>query len=471
MIGALDTRAISQSVAAAALDPMRWFRPTRVQLAMLSDDRLRTQMRGPNQAGKTEALAADVLDIMLGLGLWQPSRPNRHPPPVEIWVVCASWQQSLIVQRKVHGLLPKGQLNPKSGFNRKNGFTGAAFELANGSLCTFKTVGQDFTDLASATLDGVFVDEPPPEDAWAEFAQRVSKKRGFIRLYYTPVHKPTAWLEAKVEAGELHEHVFGLRLDECWPVGVNGPALVPFVSRDTILQKLLDIPAHLRAQMLEGAWRGLPLGAYFPSFNEALHVAWPSDMEEHVWQIGVGFDFGTAPGKMSAALVYVRGGHTSDPEIVFADAIAAGPDETWDGVELAGRTRAMVERHGLDYHSISLWVGDRSAQGTKSGARMDVQLMRGHLREAFGIQPHESRAVHKARKGANSVLSQCSFIDSRFRRRRAWVSPVCPAALREFFVSFDGDPRDNRKDIGDAARYAAIAMIKVHLAYRYSAAA
>lgn len=464
----LTPRLIEGAVQAAAADALRWFRPTRSQLAMLRDERLRVQYRGPNQAGKTTVLAVDLLDLMLGRGEWQPGRPAAHPPPVTVWVVCASWKQSLTVQGKVHEMVPWSQVAPGTKFSRRKGFAGAAFELRNGSLCRFMTVGQDLTTLASATLDAVLVDEPPPEDAWAEFSQRVSTKQGQIRLYYTPVHKPTQWLERKVEAGEIHEHHFALRLQEVWPIGRNGPALVPFISQQVIDQKLIDVPPHLRAQMLEGAWRGVPVGAYFPSFDAARHVVWPPHHADVEWRVAVGFDFGTAPGKMSAALVFVRDGHTTTPEILFVDGICAEGDETWDGQELAIRTREMLERHGLGYAAVDRWVGDRSAQARRSNARMDVNLMRGHLRIAFNVPSEQTRAVHKARKGAGSVLEQCSVIDGRFRRGTAWVAPTCPAKLRDFFVSFDGDERDPLKDIGDAARYAAIALLNLTLCYRYS---
>jgi len=167
------------AVRARASDPLATFRPLPAQAAYLNSTAKRKQIRGPNQAGKTTILAVMAVALLLG-----PQHPSvqalaRRVPgilaslsdrPVEIWVLCKSWKQSLVVQRKVAEMLPPGSLHPKSKYTRKNGFTGARFQTANGSLCSIVTVQQDLQELASATLDAVLIDEIPSEDAWASWS-------------------------------------------------------------------------------------------------------------------------------------------------------------------------------------------------------------------------------------------------------------------------------------------------------------
>lgn len=176
---ALTVDRVRRSVATAASDPVRWWRPTAPQQAFFDRLPLRGQLRGPNQAGKTAALAVLLIDLILRRGRWTRRWTDRWPNErLSVWVVCGSWKQSVVVQEKIWDLLPRGELRDDTTFTRKRGFAGGAFETKSGSVVRFVSSGQDTVSLASATLHAVFVDEPPLEDTWSEICARVKASGG-----------------------------------------------------------------------------------------------------------------------------------------------------------------------------------------------------------------------------------------------------------------------------------------------------
>lgn len=441
----------------------RW-RPTAIQRRMLSCTDPRCLFRGPNQVGKTEALCADVVDLMLGTARWQPDRAERHPPStskdkrIECWVVCVSFKQSLIVQRKLYAMLPPGVLAKGSKYTHKRGFTGQSFELTNGSLCTIVSISQDRQTLASASLDALYVDEIPTEDAWSELVARVRHKSGQIRIYFTPIGRPVGWIRKKVEAGEIVEFPTGLTLEAVWPEG----ALRPFQTQAQIDQFVKDVRPWERAQRVEGAWEGATLDRWCQDFRPDDHVK-KKDPAGMGWRVAVGVDYGLRPGKVSIHLVAARNGHTVSPEVCYWDERRAGPDETWTMVDITAQILDMLQKNGLAYDDIDEWVGDRSAEG-RSGKQSNQDL-RAHLAAALGRLWSQVKHVDIPRKWAGSVAYGVGVMNSLFARDAAWVHPRCEG-LVGFLSHFNGDKRDPVKDPGDSARYALLHLCDTSAWYK-----
>ena len=92
----------------ARRDPIAAMSWLPLQLAFLSDTFPRRMIRAGNQTiGKTTPALAEVTGRCRG----------RHPlfeshgllipaPPIEAWVICATWPQSLGIQQKLAALLP-----------------------------------------------------------------------------------------------------------------------------------------------------------------------------------------------------------------------------------------------------------------------------------------------------------------------------------------------------------------------------
>lgn len=435
----------------------RW-RPTRIQREMLSCTDPRCLFRGPGQVGKTEAMCADVVDFMLGVGRWQPDRPTRHPPPVECWCVCTSWKQSLVIQRKLYAMLPHEELGPKVKFSTLRGFTGQAFQLKNQSLCTIVTVSQQDAELASATLDGIFVDEVPKETTWGELVTRVRHKQGAIRVFFTPINRPVLWIKEKAEKGEITQFHTALTLEAVWPEG----ALRPFQSQQQIDDYVRDLPPWQRPQRAGGEWEGASTGRWCQDFDPNRHVSTrePAGMG---WRIGVGVDYGLRPGKVSIHLVAARNGHTINPEVCYWDERRAGEDVTWSMVDIVQQILDMLADNDLTYDNVDEWCGDRSAEA-RSGKQSNADL-RANLAAALGRTWSQVKHVATPRKGANSVAYGVGVMNAIFARNNAWANPRC-AGLVKFLSHFDGDPRDKTKDPGDSARYALLALVNPSAWYK-----
>ena len=143
------------------LDWVRWTKPQHDWLRLAAPIKL---FRAGNQAiGKTWAQMAEVI--------WRATGTHPHyrtrTPPVEIWVICTSWGQSVAIQRKFWELAPKDQLTswtrnhfrPKDGWGKDN----PTVMFVNGSIVRFRTTNQGPEALAGATVHYIAIDEPPDE--------------------------------------------------------------------------------------------------------------------------------------------------------------------------------------------------------------------------------------------------------------------------------------------------------------------
>lgn len=452
---ALTEQDLDQLLTWGERDPLRFYRPTLSGLAMLADTSRYVLMRGPNQAGKTWTLAADLLDCLLGLGRWNPKRPRKHRVPVKVWVLCASHKNAKDVADKIMELAPAGSLHPDTTMGTR-GFTAGLLRMANGSEAWFKTVNQNRSGqgkgLETATLDGVFVDEPPPEHVWSPLVARVNQRRGFIRVYMCPQDGTGNWLRPLVESGQLAEHTYGLTVANCWPIG----AFRPFKDQDQIDDFKANVRPSQYAQRIEGAWEGQPDEAYFPDFDTRAHVI-PTPLAGKGWRVAVGVDYGPAIGKPAVALVAVRNGQAMEPTVQFLDSERCPPTERWGDLEIARAIKSMLDRHSLRLEDIDAWTGDRPATD-RQGSRQSNARTWAALLQLYGRPP--SRSPFKVpRKWQGCVQTVCEQLNALFVRGRAHV--VARAiALIQFFELFDGDVNHSTKDVGDAARYAFQALVK-----------
>lgn len=432
---------LARAASAAPANPLDAWRPTRPQLEFLSATEARVLLRGPNQPGKTTATAVDVLHRMRGTHPWV---VLVHRPPIEVWIVCSSWKQSLVIQRKVAALIPRGELHPSSKFSTKNGFSGAAFQLTNGSLCTFVTVQQDTTELASATLHHIAVDEPPPEAIWGELAARVRHHGGAIKLTLTPINRPCHWIKEKVAKGEIRDIHFTLTLDSCWPIGARRP----FQTQAQLDQFAKDVPKHQYAQRVLGEWEGTTQGRWIEHFVEADHVRMFSAPKGFL--VALGIDYGLRPGKMCCHLVCVKGGHTSAPEVRWWDEACAPESESWGTEDLAVAIVAMLRRNGLAITDVDLVVGDRSAEG--KSRRLENSQTRAAIAAILRLPQTALPKFEVPTKWEGSVAYGCSIISGLFRRGLAMVHPRCQRLISAF-NHFAGNPLDKVKDALDSGRY------------------
>lgn len=431
-----------------ARDPLRWYRPTVPALAMLQDPSDIVLLRGPNQVGKSTALAADLLDLMLGLGTWDADRPKRYRVPVQVWVVSPDTSASLVIQQRINTMLPSWAKRPETTFSDR-GFGNAVLRLVNGSVCTFKTHNQK---LESATLHAVFIDEPPMESSWDALLARVNHLRGCIRIYLCPQDGGGRFLRAKVEAGDVSEHHYTLTVRNCWPKG----AFRPFKAQDQIDHFARNLRRSQIPQRVFGEWDGPPEDSYFPDFDKAVHVvnARPTGKG---WRLAIGVDYGPSIGKPAAALVAVRDGDHVEPTVVFLDEERCPPDMRWGNADIAAAIKRILDRQRLHPRDIDAWMGDRPAQ-SRQGSRQSNARTWAHLIDLYKLQSsHCPFRIPMKRQGI--VRHTCDLLNDLFVRGHCTIMASC-VHLIEFFELFDGDEHHRTKDIGDAGRYAMMGLVK-----------
>lgn len=437
--------------ARADVNPLEYFRPTPPQLEYLKDASPVTLLRGGNQAGKTISAVVDCHYRCLGIHPYL----STHKPPIEAWIITHSWEQSIAVQQKFWEMAPKEEIHPDTEFVPGRGFRGKVpvVRYRNGSLVRIKTTNQGSLGLASATIEAVYIDEPPPPNIWGELQARVLRKGGVIKLSLTPVGAPLEWLKKLVEDGIVSEHQCALTVENCTPIG--GSPLITQHQIDTIALSYLPMD---RDQRLHGAWDGMVEGRVFMAFDddkmvssEPLPTLAPSDKP---FEIAIGMDHGSDAGSQVAILaaVWKQG---KFPKVWVLDEYSAGasPPEVH-----ARAITNMLKRNGMTWHNVDKWVGDRAYGGRKSGGRMsNSMLMRGFevaLGYSRGRCPFKIRTAWKPR---HSVYWSSNVLHEVMERGNFVIRPQCKQLIRSLQNWQFKD--DEFKHSIDALRYGAVTLI------------
>ena len=175
--------------------PARYVRWLPGQLSFLTDPSRFKMARWGNQwGGKTTAGLFEVDCRCKGVHPFFPV----PPPPIEAWIICASWSQSLAIQKKFWQAVDPRDLDPATSFDELKGFKGKnpAVKYRNGSIVRFKTTMQGGLNLSSATIHVALFDEPPKtQRIYGEITKRLMKTNGTCLLTLTPVNAPCDWLE------------------------------------------------------------------------------------------------------------------------------------------------------------------------------------------------------------------------------------------------------------------------------------
>jgi len=451
---AVLARAAAELRIKAETRPIDYFRPTPPQLAWLSDPSPVKLLRGGNQIGKTMATCAEVIWRATGTHPFL----DTHVPPVELWIICHSWEQSKSVQEKFHDLAPKDELHPETIYNPGRGYRGKVpvIIFKNGSIVRIKTTNQGSLGLASATVHGVFIDEPPPPFIWGELQARVLRNGGVIGLSITPVGAPVGWLRKLVEEGMISDHQAALTVENTTPI--NGRPLVTQEQIDHISQAYLPID---RAQRLEGAWEGSTEGRVFEAFTEEMIVDAPlpdlsadAVAKGKAYKIGIGIDHGADVGSQVAILVAVD--RTGDhPKIFVLDeyiAGAASPETHARGMI------AMLNRNGMTHQHVDKWVGDRAYGGKRSGGKMSNHRLMQGFSAILGMPPgRPAFRIRTAHKPRWSVYFGSNVLHETMERDHFQIRSRCKQTIRSMKHWQFKD--DENKHAIDALRYGAVTLI------------
>lgn len=468
------------------------------QAKLLQSKRMFRLLRSGNQIGKTEVGCSEVLFAALG------EHPFRQPTHAagEYWILCAAWNQSVSIQRKLYSLCPRDRLEPGTECTDAKGFGGRYPSVrvlhASGEWSTikFKTTGQEAIDLAGATIDGVMFDEPPKsQELFSEVQKRVQAQGGWILLTLTPINRDVTWLRALVESGVVEDIHTRFEQRALIPVGRTEPLRIRdkqgrlhrwdqrFIEWTTSLTA-----PHEVGQRLHGDWDQRSPGAYFshvwrPDEHvisltqldqereterarlEALsRLAGERQVPEELGGViaHIGMDHGHRPGKQYVCLLEIDDSDPRAPSVVLVDEYSdelglADPRRDARGVLL------MLERAGWEWRDLTYAGGDRvHLPGTnmaKSNRDLELAIRaeleaKGILRLNQQLSPRIRTSKKGQGRGKGSVMLGCRWIyraiaDGRFR-----IASECRRAQAALIKHRMRAQDDEHKDVIDAIRYA-----------------
>jgi len=394
-------------------------------------------LRAPSQSGKTLVAAYETVSRCLGKHPYQ----DVKPPPIEVRVLCHSFRQSVVVQAKVYDFLTPRMLASDCSFHPVRGFKHNTVSFANGSRIVFVTAEQDRLALASATLDLVWIDEPPTETAYAESASRLVQTGGSMYLTLTPVGRPVGWLKAEVDRGVLSETHFSLSAEAC-----------PWMTEAQV-EEAINVCLHSqRSQVIGGAWEADSLDRYFASWDSSMIS---EDLPTGEVSIGIGIDHGEDAGKECALLVAAELSDPNHPKIWFLDEYVSPGHTGIDADALA--ILDMLERAGLQAEAVDIAVGDHNSAGkSQAGFGINALMTESIARQCGRPESSPPFKIKPARKGPGSVIYTSRLIHAAMVKGDLKVHPRCSHLVRGFrhWRGPGGDQRN--RDLThalDAARY------------------
>jgi phage terminase large subunit-like protein len=456
--------ALSRRIERDPLHSMRWL-PS--QHAFLASDARHRLLRTGNQLGKTTAGLAEVIGWCTGR---HPLGKSTRPPPVEAWVLCASWSQSLSIQEKLWRLLPKGDLKPGTMWDPRNGFGGnqPSVVFQNGSIIRIKTTRQGPLQLAGATLDLVLCDEPPPQRVYSELVKRTQAKRGTVLITMTPINAPVDWIREAVEQGQIEDHHYRMVPENLIPVGSTRPMRLPggdLCDADWIAEKVAETMDYEVPILIHGEWETRIEGRAFKAFvsdpnAENTHVARTIPNRDYKYVVGI--DHGTGIDNQAAVLIAVDDSDPHDhPYVVVLDEtplLGRPTTSEHDAKEiLAMLGRWQHDGHGLRWQDLAFAYGDipaRAGVATKGNRDLGNELAKlMHKSGGWrGLKPRIRTAKRGKGNLRGSIAAGERWIHSQMVRGRFQVYRGCEHLI-ECFDRYEGDKDSEYKHRIDATRY------------------
>jgi Terminase large subunit, T4likevirus-type, N-terminal len=447
----------------AEADHLKWVDWTPPQEDWLRMHASRKLLRAGNQVGKTWAGLAEVIWRALGK---HPHYPVR-PPPIEAWIICVSWSQSVAVMKKFWALVPKDQLIEGTKFDRRRGFgkENPAVVFKNNSIVRFKTAGQDEEALASASIDYVHIDEPCDPEVYRELDRRVLRRGGSIGITLTPINRPCEWLHDLVEMGSIKEVHARMEPRTFLPKGWDRPLCIDDgtpMDAAWIQEQRRITPKTYAGVVLDGDWETRPEGAFFAHiFDKTKHVTDKLKLDPARGKIRwvLGIDYAAADRELGQIGVLCQVQSRVDEKNRPYELIIA-----WDLVALGGATTSeafaralidMLERNGLSWHNLTSVYGDNPVV-SRWVEKSNIHTMRALATElgvSFdGLKPR----VLNAKDGQTSVGTMdagCRYLYEGLASGRILIHPRCKVLI-EGLETWDYTKLHPRKDVIDGWRYA-----------------
>ena len=442
------------------LDYVRWTVP---QLALLACGDPYYQLRTGNQFGKTWAGCAEVIFRCLGAHPYKRVRKG----PIEAWILCKSWSQSIAIQKKLWQLMPKDAVVAETAFSEKNGFAGVqkAVEFRNGSIIRIKTVGQDVLDLESATIHYVWIDEPlGDEGTFSALQMRLRRTGGHICITQTPATTgDLTWLRKLCNDGAISDLHFRMEPANFIPEGSTEPLttldadtgeLVP-MDQAWIDRELAKTLPWQRGVRCHGEWEYAATGQALEAFARSKHVrdlrGADADLLPPTVKLSLGLDYGEDALRTCGVEVYVD--DTGPHPRIFVMGEYAPKEGTTVDMDVDGLL-VMLAENGDRWSDLDHAWADKRYEGrtTEKNARLLMEAIARRLRLQGELRP----ALRVAKKGLRRDHFWPSvrwLHEAMIRPGHFYVDESC-AWMVEALEKWDGTEKSIYKDIVDALRYA-----------------
>lgn len=389
---------------------------------------------------------------------------RTHPPPVEIWVVCTSWSQSVSIMRKFWDLVPKEAIrntrfDPRNGFGKDN----PAVVFLNGSVVRFRTTNQGPEALAGATIHYVAIDEPCDEDIYRELDRRVMRNAGAIGITLTPINRPCDWLRAMVEAGNVQEVHALLTPDNLTPAGGTGPLRLldgTPMDQDWIDEQRRITPAMYAPVVLDGEWETRPDGVFFRCFDRARHInaAIRLDPARGVIRWVLGIDYAAADRQYGQVAVLSQVQSYLDDkqrrqELVYAVDMVAMPGIA-SSEQFAAEVVQLLGRSGLRWRDLHAVYGDNPV-ASRWVEKSNLNTSRALARELSIPQSALTPRILSAKDGgpsAGAMDTGCRYLYEGLASGRIMLHPRCDL-LGKGMETWDYTRDHPLKDVIDGFRY------------------
>ena len=456
------TRAIATR---ATADPLRWIRWTPPQDEWLRIRGARKLFRAGNQLGKSLVGLAEVIYRCTGHHSHYPVRR----PPVEAWIVCTTWSQSVAIMRKFHELCPDEVIDVRrsSVFSARRGYgkDNPAVVFRSGSLVRFKTTGQGAEALASATVDVVLIDEPTTEDIYRELDRRVMRRAGVLLLTLTPINQDCVWLHALVETGAIAEVHARLTVANLTPLGSREPLrLLDGTSMDQpwIDAQWKSVPASYAPVILDGEWEVRPEGVVFDCFDPRRHVQAGAghDPQQGAIRHCLGIDYAAIDREFGQVATLWAVQQTKDERGRTRDSLVALDHVVLTGIstnaQFAVEILAMLARRGMKWRDMDDVYGDNPVRVGMAIKRSNIQTAEALARELRIPATALTPSIRSAKDGPASSGAVDTGVRYLYERIASGALVVHPACERLIWAlqTWDGTRTHPAKDVLDAARYA-----------------
>lgn len=441
LIDKASRRLLAAAAAIVLANPLLTFAPSPKQQTVIESTAPLLLVRAGNQVGKTASGAIRAWRFVL-------------EAPRTLLILCADHKAKVdVVGRALHDWAPRGMLEAKSDYTPARGWRNDVIQLTNGSRIIFRSSESRTTAVSGLTVDGLWIDEPPPEHLWGEAMGRVAVARGrpprpgchypdgIVWLTMTPIGREVTWLRRLIEGDQTttpptppqqvwSQVVIRLSVEDC-----------PHRTQGSIDAQVSAYGAWEYAARVDGAWEGETPDAIFDGFTENSVT---DSIPAALYSFGLGLDHGELAGHEVAELA---AWDRKRKRVYVVDCW-----ESQAASEPAGDAAAIREwltTHNLTPASIDLAHGDNNSAG-KSMVGVTVNAMLEEYLAPMRIRP--------ALKGIGSVDYGIRLINMAFRRGHLQVHSRA-AGLIKSLRHWQGKDDDLKHHI-DGLRYILVPVLE-----------